>query len=284
VAVIERIEITLVDLPSVATGPADAAAAPPGREAALVRVADADGEVGTGYGCTAGTGGSSVVRLLHDHLAPDLIGRDADMVEDAWRLLLARAVGDGTAGTIASLALAAVDTALWDLRCRRAGLPLHLMAGGARADVPLYEAEGGGLDLTPEELAERAVDARERGLGGFSVAVGKPSVAEDAARLEAARAAVGAGFELMAEAGHAFALDEAARRAWRFEPIDLAWLAEPLPAGDAAGHARLAAGTSLPVAACGSLHGLAGSRSSSASAPAPSSARTRRAWAGSRPG
>jgi L-alanine-DL-glutamate epimerase-like enolase superfamily enzyme len=251
VATIERIEITLVDLPPKAGAPSPAGATAAGREAeaVVVRVADADGETGTGYACTAGTGGSSVVRLLHDHLAPDLIGRDADMVEDAWRLLLARAVGDGTAGTIASLALAAVDTALWDLRCRRAGLPLHLMAGGARADVPLYEAEGGGLDLTPEELAERAVDARERGLGGFSVAVGKPSVAEDAARLEAARAAVGAGFELMAEAGHAFALDEAARRAWRFEPIDLAWLAEPLPPGDVAGHARLAAGTSLPIAA-----------------------------------
>jgi L-alanine-DL-glutamate epimerase-like enolase superfamily enzyme len=220
-----------------------------------VRVADADGETGTGYACTAGTGGSSVVRLLHDHLAPDLIGRDADLVEDAWRFLLARA-GGAAAGGIASLALAAVDTALWDLRCRRAGLPLHVMAGGAQAGVPLYEGETGGLSLASEELAERAVEARERGFRGCAVAVGMPRVAGDAARLEAVRAAVGAEFELMADAGHALDPGEAARRAWRLEPLDLAWLAEPLPPGDVAGHARLAAGTSLPIAAGGSLHAL----------------------------
>lgn len=87
-------------------------------------VTDADGATGTGYTYTIGTGGSSVVALLRDHLLPRLIGREADQLEAVWHDLMGSTPAL-TVGPVASLALAAVDTALWDLRCRRAGLPLH---------------------------------------------------------------------------------------------------------------------------------------------------------------
>ena len=61
--------------------------------------------------------------LLADHLAPLLIGRDAEHVEAIWRDLLFHTHATSV-GAITALALAALDTALWDLRCRRAGLPL----------------------------------------------------------------------------------------------------------------------------------------------------------------
>lgn len=253
-AAIERVEMMLVDLPPGAV-PADATQAFVSQETPIVRVTDADGAVGTGYAYTVGTGGSSIVRLLHDHLAPELIGREADAVEAVWRLLHRRTHATAV-GAITSLALAAVDTALWDLRCVRAGLPLHVMAGGAQAGVPLYTAEGGWLGLSAEELVERAIEAREAGFGGCRMEVGRPHAAEDAARLEAVRAAVGPAFEVMLDADQAFTVDEALRRARRFEPLDPAWLAEPLPAEDLGGHVRLAAGTSLPVAAGGSLYSL----------------------------
>ena len=74
------------------------------------------GAIGTGYSYTIGTGGSSVMRLLADHLAPRLIGKDAERIEAIWREL-EFATHATTIGAISALALAAIDTALWDLRC-----------------------------------------------------------------------------------------------------------------------------------------------------------------------
>jgi L-alanine-DL-glutamate epimerase-like enolase superfamily enzyme len=223
------------------------------QETPIVRVHDRDGGVGTGYSYTIGTGGSSVVRLIRDHLAPVLVGRDADMIEDIWRTLLFRTHATWP-GAVTSLALAAIDTALWDLRCRRAGLPLHVMAGGAQEKVPVYTTEGGWLQLAAEELVEQAVEAKERGFRGVKVKIGKPTVAEDAARVAAVRGALGPGLELMVDANQGLTLDQALRRVRALEGLDLAWLEEPLPADDVAGHARLAAATAVPIAVGESLY------------------------------
>ena len=72
-----------------------------------------------------------VLVLLADHLAPRLIGRDADEIELIWKDLFF-ATHATAVGAITSLALAAIDTALWDARCRRIDLPLWKAAGGAR--------------------------------------------------------------------------------------------------------------------------------------------------------
>ncbi|HEX6010703.1 MAG TPA: mandelate racemase/muconate lactonizing enzyme family protein, partial [Geminicoccaceae bacterium] len=251
-AAIERVEILMVDLPpKVARG--DAIQSFVSQETPIVRVHDRDGGVGTGYSYTIGTGGSSVVRLIRDHLAPVLVGRDADMVEDVWRTLLFKTHATWP-GAVTSLALAAIDTALWDLRCRRAGLPLHVMAGGAQEKVPVYTTEGGWLQLTAEELVEEALQAKERGFRGVKVKVGKPTVAEDAVRVAAVREALGPELELMVDANQGLTLDQALRRARALEGLDLAWLEEPLPADDVAGHARLAAATAIPVAVGESLY------------------------------
>ena len=92
------------------------------QETPMVRIVCADGAEGTGYTYTIGTGGSSVVALLRDHLCPRLLGRDAAEVELIWKELFFHTHATAV-GAITSLALAAIDTALWDLRCRRAGLP-----------------------------------------------------------------------------------------------------------------------------------------------------------------
>lgn len=249
---IERVEISMVDLaPKVVR--TDAIQAFVSQETPIVRVFDSDGASGTGYSYTIGTGGSSIVRLLRDHLAPMLVGRDADMIEDVWRTLLFKTHATWP-GAVTSLALAAVDTALWDLRCRRAELPLYVLAGGAQEKVPVYTTEGGWLQLAPEELVEEAVEAKERGFKGVKLKIGKPSVAEDVARIAAVREAVGAELELMVDANQGLTLDAALRRARALEELDLAWLEEPLPADDVAGHARLAAATRVPIAVGESLY------------------------------
>ena len=140
---IERVQVLQIDLaPKVRR--TDAIQSFVTQETPIVRIFCDDGAVGTGYTYTIGTGGSSVVALLRDHLAPRLIGRDSSEVEAIWKDLFF-ATHATAVGAITSLALAAIDTALWDLRARRAQQPLWKVAGGAQRRVPVYTTEGGWL-------------------------------------------------------------------------------------------------------------------------------------------
>jgi L-alanine-DL-glutamate epimerase-like enolase superfamily enzyme len=251
-AKITRIEAWMVDLkPKVKR--TDAIQSFVSQETPIVRIHDADGGVGTGYSYTIGTGGPSIMMLIKHTLAPALIGREAAEIEKIWRdlLFLTHAT---SVGAITSLALAAVDTALWDLKCRRHGEPLHRMAGGAQSRIPLYTTEGGWLHIETAALVDDAVRAKERGFGGAKVKIGRPHVSEDVARLEAVRNAVGPAFEVMTDANQRFTVDEAIRRARCLTPIDIAWLEEPLEADDIDGHRRLSQSTTLPVAVGESLY------------------------------
>lgn len=250
---IERVEVLMVDLkPKVKR--IDAIQAFVSQETPIVRITADDGAVGTGYTYTIGTGGHSIVELIARSLAPQLIGRDPDRVEEIWRALFFHTHATAV-GAITSLALAAIDTALWDMRCRRSGRPLHIEAGGAQESVPLYTTEGGWLHIATPELVEDALRAKAAGFGGSKIKVGRPPK-EDVARLAAVREAVGDDFEIMVDGNQGASLDEAIRRARLYESFDLAWYEEPLPAEDIGGHIRLSAATTLPVAVGESLYSL----------------------------
>jgi len=250
-AKIDRVELLMVDLkPKVKR--VDAIQSFVSQETPIVRITDVDGVTGTGYSYTIGTGGHSVMALLQRTLVPALIGREAFEIERIWRdlLFLTHAT---SVGAITSIALAAIDTALWDLKCRRLGQPLHLMAGGAQRAIPLYTTEGGWLHLESEALVGDALRARADGFGGCKIKVGRP-IHEDVARIFAVRDAVGAGFEIFTDANQAFHVDEAIRRARAYEPLDIGWFEEPLTADDIEGHRRLADHTSIPIAVGESLY------------------------------
>lgn len=225
------------------------------QETPMVRIRDEDGVVGTGYSYTIGTGGSSVIKLLDDHLAPMLLGRDAAEVEKIWRDMFYR-VHATTVGAITSIAMAAVDTALWDLRARKANEPLHKVAGGAKSSIQLYYTEGGWLHLEQAQLVEEAVRAKSLGFGGTKLKVGKPHVSEDVRRIAAVREAVGGDWDVMTDANQGLSLDEAIRRARCFEPLDIAWFEEPIHADDVGGHQRLCASTRLPIAVGESIYSI----------------------------
>lgn len=249
---ITQLELLQVDLPAPVPR-SDAIQTFMTQETPFVRLACDDGSRGDGYSYTIGTGGSSVLALLKDHLGPRLIGREADEVEAIWRDLLF-ATHATSVGAITSLALAAIDTALWDRRCRAAGLPLWRAAGGARERIPVYTTEGGWLHLEPQDLVRETVVAQEAGFKGAKIKVGKPHLSEDLARLRAVRDAVGEGFEIMIDANQCFTLSEALRRAPHYAALDIAWFEEPMPADDLMGHAKLAAASELPIAVGESLY------------------------------
>jgi len=253
-ALIEKVEIRMVGLPPKVRR-TDAIQSFELQETPIVVITDADGAVGTGYSYTIGTGGSSVMRLLADHLVPRLIGREADCIEAIWHEL-EFATHATTIGAITAIALCAIDTALWDLRARKQGLPLWKLAGGAKDRCPLYTTEGGWLHIETEALVEDAVQARARGFRGSKIKIGRPTAAEDRARLAAVRDAVGSSFEIMTDCNQGFHVDEAIRRARVLEDLDLAWIEEPLPADDIDGHVRLSGRTSTPIAIGESLYSI----------------------------
>lgn len=253
-AKIDQVEIAQIDIaPKVRR--TDAIQSFVTQETVMVTVRCDDGSSGTGYTYTIGTGGSSIVALLNDHLAPRLIGRDPQQYEAIWRDLFFHTHATAV-GAITSLSLAAIDTALWDRNARAAGLPLWKLAGGAQQRVPVYTTEGGWLHIEPSQLVEQTLAARADGFLGAKIKVGKPHVAQDIARLSAVREAVGADFELMVDANQSFTVAEAIRRARQYAPLDLAWFEEPLPAEHVRAHAQLLASTSVPIAVGESMYHL----------------------------
>jgi L-alanine-DL-glutamate epimerase-like enolase superfamily enzyme len=251
---IVKAELRLVDLKPL-TQRTDAIQSFVSQETPILTLTDADGATGTGYSYTIGSGGSAIVALLREQLLPRLIGLEAEDIERNWRSLLygmhALAVGP-----VSSLALAAIDIAAWDLRCRRAGLPLHQAIGGAHDRLPVYTTEGGWLNLDADQLVKDAVRMRERGFKGAKIKIGKPRKSEDVERLTAVREAVGEAFELMVDANQGLRLDDAQRRAHLLADLDLAWIEEPLPADDVSAHARLVATSPIPIAVGESLYSL----------------------------
>ncbi len=225
------------------------------QETVFVEIDTSDGLRGTGYSYTIGTGGRAVLSLLRDHLVPMLPGLDARGIESVWMTLFSSTRAT-TVGAITSLALAAVDTALWDLKCLRAGAPLWEEAGGFRRAVPLYDTEGGWLHLGADELVRGALASKAAGWQGLKLKVGKPDLREDVERLRAVREAVGDRMHVMVDANQSMTAAEAIRRARAFDELDLYWFEEPLPADDVDGHVRLAQATSIPIAVGESMYSV----------------------------
>ena len=225
------------------------------QETVLLTLRCSDGIEATGYAYTIGTGGSSVMALLYDHLVPRLMGRNPLHIEAIWKDLF-YATHATAVGAITSLALACIDTALWDWRARSQGLPLWQLLGGAQSRLSVYTTEGGWLHLSPQELVDQTLAAKAQGFKGAKIKIGRPHVSEDVARLSAVRDAVGAGFDIMTDANQGFNRPEVVRRAHAFDGLDLAWLEEPLPAEDVSGHRQLREHTTIPVAVGESMYHL----------------------------
>ncbi len=253
-AKITKVELRMVDLaPKVKR--TDAIQSFECQETPIVTIYDSDGASGTGYSYTIGTGGPSVIALLEHTLAPQLIGRDPSRIDGIWRDLMFSTHATAV-GAITSLALAAIDTALWDLHCKKTNLPLWKAAGGNRDRIPLYTTEGGWLHIEPAALVDDALAMQEKGFRGSKIKIGCEHPSQDATRLSSVRAAVGDAYEIMTDANQGFTLSEAIRRIPLLEDNGIGWFEEPLPADDVAAHVALANRTSVPIAVGESMYSL----------------------------
>jgi L-alanine-DL-glutamate epimerase-like enolase superfamily enzyme len=210
-------------------------------------IRDADGAEGVGYTYTVGRNGGAVHDIIGREISEIVAGSDADRIEFLWsRQWWALHYGGRGGPTV--LALSAVDIALWDLKARRAGLPLWKFLGGHDARVPCY-AGGIDLELSIDDLIAQTDGNLERGFRAIKMKVGRKRLAEDVARLAAMRKHLGENFPLMVDANMKWSADEAIRAARAFLPYDPTWLEEPISPDDVAGHARVVREGGLPVAA-----------------------------------
>ncbi|MEV4218473.1 mandelate racemase/muconate lactonizing enzyme family protein [Nonomuraea sp. NPDC049725] len=180
-------------------------------------------------------------------LAPELLGEDANDIARLWEKLAWAGASVGRGG-LAVQAVAAFDIALWDLKARRAGLPLAKLLGAHRDSVRCYNTSGGFLHAPIEQVLENASAALERGIGGVKIKVGQPDTRADLARVRAVRAHLGDGVPLMVDANQQWDRPAAARMGRALEEYGLVWIEEPLDAHDHSGHAALAAALDTPIA------------------------------------
>jgi L-alanine-DL-glutamate epimerase-like enolase superfamily enzyme len=219
-----------------------------------VRVRDADGAEGVGYTFTVGRNGAAVDAVLARELTEIMAGEEAGDVERLWQRAW-WALHYGGRGGPTVLALSAFDMALWDLKARRAGLPLWRLLGGFDPKVPCY-AGGIDLDLPLDALLRQTDDNLSKGFRAIKMKVGRPNLFADVERVKAMREHLGENFPLMVDANMKWTIDGAIRAARMLQPFDLTWLEEPTIPDDPAGHARILREGGVPIAAGENLRSL----------------------------
>ena len=219
-----------------------------------VRLRDADGAEGTGYTFTVGRNGGAIDSVLTREFTELMAGEDADAIERLWQKAW-WALHYGGRGGPTVLALSAFDMALWDLKARRAKLPLWRLLGGYDPRVPCY-AGGIDLDLPLDALLRQTDDNLAKGFRAIKMKVGRKNLFEDVERVAAMREHLGQAFPLMVDANMKWGVDEAIRAARALQPFDLTWLEEPTIPDDPAGHARIVREGGLPIAAGENLRTL----------------------------
>ncbi|MFM7283843.1 MAG: mandelate racemase/muconate lactonizing enzyme family protein [Betaproteobacteria bacterium] len=220
------------------------------RHYGLVKVRSRDGHEGIGFcyvGSRAGGILKSAVELL---LGPLLIGQESLRTEGLWQMLYQEALLQGRAGTVMR-GVSILDTALWDLNARSAGLPLHdYLGSNERESVPAYASGGYYLEgKSPAGLGKELAGYVAQGFRAVKMKTGRLSPSEEEARIAAARDAIGPDVLLMLDANNAWAdLPTAMDYMRRFEAYDPYWIEEPFSPDAIDLHARLAARTSITVA------------------------------------
>ncbi|GAA0765510.1 mandelate racemase/muconate lactonizing enzyme family protein [Ideonella azotifigens] len=212
----------------------------------FVEVQTEQGAEGLGFSYSKRAGGPGQFAHARE-IAPALLGEDPSDIGKLWDKLCWAGASVGRSG-LSTQAIGAFDVALWDLKARRAGLPLAKLLGAHRDSVRCYNTSGGFLHTPLEQLLVNAAASVERGIGGIKLKVGQPDRALDIRRVEAVRKHLGDGVPIMVDANQQWDRPTAQRMCRIFESFDLVWIEEPLDAYDHEGHAALAAAFDTPIA------------------------------------
>src|SRR3569623_1701588 len=248
---ITRIRLSLILLPLKA--PISDAKVLTGRQKPLTEVAmlfaEIDSEAGhhgIGFSYSKRAGGYGLYAHARE-IGSNLIGEDPNDIARLWDKLVWAGASVGRTG-LATQANAAFDVALWDMKAKRAGLPLAKLLGARRDAVRCYNTSGGFLSTPTDQLIENCRASIAAGIGGIKIKVGQPDPMADLARLVAVREAIGEQFPLMVDANQQWDRLSAERMGRALEQFNLVWIEEPLDAYAVEGHARLDSQLVTPIA------------------------------------
>lgn len=201
-----------------------------------------------------------ILGIIHDELAPRILGRTATDPEGAWRAMEPSTNDILRDRSLALQAIACLDEAVWDLFGRALGQPLHRIWGSVTDAVPI-SIIGGYYHLSHDEVGTVINDYVEAGFAGMKFKVGGKSPAEDARRVRAAREAAGPEFALMVDANQGYDRAEAVEFARLVWDLDIRWFEEPCRwTNDARWMRDVRYQTGIPVCAGQSETTLAGLR------------------------
>ena len=229
------------------------------RSTIITRVHTASGLVGEAYAGDEDAGLMEIDGIIHEEIAPLLLGQDGSAIEKCWEL--ARPVTwnilrDRRLGLVAC---ASLDVTLWDLFGRSLDIPLWKLWGGYRSAIPVISIGGYyGSEMSIEEEVEYL---RNEQFAGMKFKIGGLSPEEDAVRFKRARAAGGDDFRIAVDANQGYTPEQAIRFAKLVQNDNLLWFEEPCQwQNDRRGMRDVRYSGSVPVCAGQSEFSAAGCR------------------------
>jgi L-alanine-DL-glutamate epimerase-like enolase superfamily enzyme len=197
------------------------------RATLITRVRTAEGIVGEAYVGDEDKTLHTIADIVRDEIAPRLQGEDAFAVERCWERAYPVTFDILRDRRLGLIALAGVDTAIWDAVGKALGQPLWRLWGGYRSVVPMIVI-GGYYGQPQGSIADEIAEYREMGLAGIKFKVGGRSPAEDAARVRAAREAAGDDFVIAIDANQGYTVAEAIELSHRLADCGIRWFEEPV--------------------------------------------------------
>jgi L-alanine-DL-glutamate epimerase-like enolase superfamily enzyme len=188
----------------------------------------AGGTIGIGYTYAD----ESTATLIDKTLSKLIEGKDALANTELWSAMLWRVRNLGRPG-IASMAISAVDNALWDLKAKLLGVPLVILLGKCRDRVPVY-GSGGFTSYSIERLQKQLAGWAAQGIRMVKMKIGSHPE-QDVARVRAARQAIGKDVQLFVDANGAYSQKQALMLAEKFAEFDVRWFEEPVSSDDLEG-------------------------------------------------
>jgi D-galactarolactone cycloisomerase len=195
--------------------------------------------------------------IVERHLAPHLVGRDPTEVEELWNLMYGLTRWYGRKGVAVS-ALGGVDIALWDLRGKAAGKPVHELLGAERDWAPAYAS---GLFWVDDlaEIEEEAARHVARGFLRVKMRLGRdPDY--DLAAVDAARGGAGHGHDVIVDGSHRYSPELAETVGRELAARDVFWFEEPFPPEELDAYVELRPRIAVPLAAGENDFGVQGFR------------------------
>lgn len=221
-------------------------------ELVTVTITLEDGSEGTGYTYTGGKGGYAIKAMVEHDFTEVLIGKDGTDIEGIYDFLEWHVHYVGRGG-IASFAISAVDIALWDIRCKKAGQPLWKMAGGADKTCKAY---CGGIDLMfpIEKLLNNMKGYLANGFNAVKIKIGRDNLQEDLDRIKAVREYIGPDVTFMVDANYSMTVEKAIKAIEGFKQYNITWFEEPIIPDNYKGFGEIAEKTGFPLAMGENLH------------------------------